>query len=126
MVIYRFMQQGQKRKLTEIFSRRYMNNNITYNYAGSPFNVILYILYIANISWLYSLGEISFIIWEEDRFGNPIPVPSLPVASIITSFISLFILSCSVQVQIKEMNCWKIIFHLLAASVILLPILIFR
>ena len=41
------------------------------------------------------------ITWKRDRFGNPIPLPSLPVASIITSFVSLIYLAVHSQMPSK-------------------------
>ena len=39
------------------------------------------------------LDDVSLINWRRDRFGNPIPLPSLPVASILTSLVSLLYLA---------------------------------
>ena len=61
-----------------------------------------------------SSEELSLVSWSEDRFGNPIPVPALPLASILTSLSSLLLVAARLHFRnvvftsLKE-NFWNFV-----------------
>ena len=43
--------------------------------------------------------HVEVISWSRDKFGNPVPLPTLPLASLITSLISLMMASMRLQLR---------------------------